>query len=116
RQQKALRPLRILKMLVLNFARNRAISIRYENFGYQFFTAFFADPTKHSLVPIRLYHCSGVRGLLDIRKKNPAVAAAGRCHAVFPAVSPGRTMCLAREPTRPRQACQYSLVDRSFTC
>jgi hypothetical protein len=41
--------------------------------------------------------------------KNPAVAAAGRRHAVFPAVSPGRTRCLAGETTRPADACQHSV-------
>jgi len=42
-------------------------------------------------------------------RKNPAVAAAGPWHAVFPAVSPGRVGVLTGESTRPPHACQLPL-------
>src|SRR6202000_1177108 len=54
----------------------------------------FSNLTKQMHRVLRLYECSRNAGLLLVSqrffKKNPAVAAAGLGHALFPAVSPGR--------------------------
>src|SRR2546421_900225 len=56
------------------------------------------------------------RLFLTRSRKNPAVAAAGSRHAIFPAVSPGRRGVFTGESTRPPLACQLPRAKGSWLC